>query len=146
MLAWKGIALTEARKEKLMADRIYEQLQAKLMAQLEEINRESQAKLAREVDKRVEFLERRFEFLVTREGGGLSTDDFRIIKKAVLSVEETADILGYSKRAVYRMVKDGILDGVKARKRSSNLKILTSSIREFLTPEHERGACEKTLP
>ena len=98
------------------------------------------------MDRRVEFLERRFEFLVTREGGGLSTDDFRIIKKAVLTVAETAEILGYSKRAVYRMVKDGILDGVKARKGNSDLKILTSSIREFLTPEHERGACEKTLP
>jgi hypothetical protein len=79
--------LTEARKEKLMADRIYEQVQAKLMAQLEADNREFQARVAREVDSRVEFLERRFEFLVTREGGGLSTDDFRIIKKAVLTVE-----------------------------------------------------------
>ena len=138
--------MTEANQEKLMADRIFEQVQARLMARLEQDNREFQAEVAREVDRRIEFLERRFEFLVTREGGGLSTDDFRIIKKACLSPDETAEILGYSKRAIYCMVKDGILDGVKARKGNSNLKILTSSIREFLTPEHERGACEKTLP
>lgn len=129
-----------------MADRIYERVQAKLMARLEADNREFKARVACEVDQRVGFLERRFEFLVTREGGGLSTDDLRILKKAVLNVAETAEILGYSKRAIYRMVKDGILDGVKAGKGNSNLKILTSSIREFLTPEHERGACEKTLP
>lgn len=71
---------------------------------------------------------------------GHETDHGRILrKKELVTVSETAEILGISERSVWNFIRRGILDRVKI---GQSARVTTASIREIIYGwkyEEERG-------